>query len=306
MHPLNAKDLFKNSFMIKSMTGYGKAVCERPEKNIIVEIKSLNSKGLDLNCRVPFLYKEKELAIRSTAGEKLVRGKVDFSIYVESKGADSAKSINKAVVSNYFKQLSEVAGELGIPASANMLDTIMKFPDTLTTEIESLEEEEWKAVNTTVLEALTNIDQFRLHEGVAMKEDLTNRIANIEALLEKILPFAKLRIDKIKSRIRKAIEENVGKESIDENRFEQELIFYIEKLDITEEEVRLKQHCKYFLENINSNEDSIGRKLNFISQEIGREINTIGSKANDADIQKCVIQMKDELEKIKEQSLNIL
>jgi len=293
-------------FMIKSMTGYGKAVCERPGKNIILEIKSLNSKGLDLNCRIPYLYKEKELQVRSFIAEKLIRGKIDFSIYIESNLADTTKTINKTVATQYYKELSELAESLGLETGIGLLQTVMKFPDTLSTELEMLDETEWHAVYSTLHESLQSIDQFRIHEGEALKNDLTGRIKNIEECLEKILPLAANRTERIKDRIRKSLVETVGTDAIDENRFEQELIFYIEKLDITEEEVRLRQHCRYFIENMESEATSVGRKLNFISQEIGREINTIGSKANDADIQKLVIQMKDELEKIKEQSLNIL
>lgn len=288
------------------MTGYGKAMCERSDKNILVEFKSLNSKGLDLSCRLPYSYKDKELELRALISERVSRGKVDFSIYFESTNNVTGKIINAAAVTAYYRQLSAIAQELGIPAGTELLQTVMKLPDTMTTEAEAPAEGEWEAIQQSVQESLDAFDQFRNQEGEALRTDLDARIRIIESSLEQIIPIEGRRVDKIRDRIRKMLDETVGGDKVDENRFEQELIFYLEKLDITEEKVRLRQHCKYFIETMDSDEAAVGRKLNFIAQEIGREINTIGSKANDADVQKLVIQMKDELEKIKEQSLNIL
>lgn len=292
--------------MIKSMTGYGKAVCERSDKNILIEFKSLNSKGLDLSCRLPYTYKDKELELRALISERVSRGKVDFSIFFETNNAPTGKTINSAVVTGYYRQLSAIAAELGLPNGLELLHAVMKLPDTMSAETEAPAEGEWEAIQAAVQQALESFEQFRAQEGLALRTDLAERIRIIEACLDEIIPIEGRRVDKIRERIRKMLDDTIGSDKVDENRFEQELIFYLEKLDITEEKVRLRQHCKYFVETMDSDELAVGRKLNFIAQEIGREINTIGSKANDADVQKLVIQMKDELEKIKEQSLNIL
>jgi len=285
--------------MIKSMTGYGKAVVQLPSKKITVEIKSLNSKNLDLNARVPSSYKEKELEMRGKISKSLVRGKVDFSLYVESTGEDTHTKINEVVVKNYMQQLAKVVNA----EETELLKMAMRMPDTLKTEREEIDPSEFNEINQALEEALKALNVYREDEGKAMEEDFVKRSGLINDLLEKIIEIDSQRMDNVRERLRKAVSEL--KETVDENRFEQELIYYLEKYDITEEKVRLKNHLNYFNENLQSN-DSNGKKLGFIGQEIGREINTIGSKSNFAPMQQLVVQMKDELEKIKEQSLNIL
>ncbi|WP_430809925.1 MULTISPECIES: YicC/YloC family endoribonuclease [unclassified Carboxylicivirga] len=291
--------------MIQSMTGYGKAVCELPNKKISIEIKSLNSKQLDLNTRIPNLYREKEIEIRSLLGKKLSRGKIDLSFYVEAATSDKITKVNQQVIKNYHEQLKTVAQELGLDNNTDYLKVIMPLPDTVKVELAELDEEEWKAIAQTLNAAITDIISFRKREGLALENDIRERIALIAQLLTEVPQYETQRIDKIKTRIRENLEELGQNNKIDENRFEQEVIFYLEKLDITEEKVRLSNHLEYFLETMQSR-DAVGKKLGFITQEIGREINTLGSKANDADLQKIVIRMKDELEKIKEQNLNVL
>lgn len=291
--------------MLKSMTGFGKAICELNNKKITIEIKSLNSKQLDLNTRMPSFYKEKDLLVRNEIAKRLERGKVEFSFYAELIGEESNTNINKPVVVSYYKQLKEIADELNITSSEQLLQTAIRLPDTLKTEKEELDENEWKSIHASIIKAIDDLITFRVQEGEALEKDIIARINTIASHLTEIETFETQRIDNIKGRILKNLEEFVSNKSIDQNRFEQELIFYLEKLDITEEKVRLRNHCSYFIETANTDQP-IGKKLGFISQEIGREINTIGSKANDADIQKLVIQMKDELEKVKEQMLNVL
>lgn len=287
------------------MTGYGKSVAEIPQKKISIEIKSLNSKSLDLNARLPWLYKEKESEMRNLISQKLDRGKIDLTINFDVFDSEIVPVINKSVVKNYFSQLKEIAGELNINADDQLLSTIMRLPDALKTEKPELEEEEWIRVREKLNEAIDQLDGYRIEEGKSLEADLIRAIGKILTLLQGIEEFEGDRIKKIRERLNASLAENVGTENIDKNRFEQELIFYLEKLDINEEKVRLKKHCEYFLEKIASLPPN-GKILNFISQEIGREVNTIGSKANDASIQKLVVMMKDELEKIKEQSLNVL
>ncbi len=291
--------------MIHSMTGYGKAVCELPNKKISIEIKSLNSKQLDLNTRLPNLYREKDIEIRSILSKELKRGKVDLSFYVEAATSDKITKINNAVIKEYYNNLKEVASELNLDNSTDFLKIIMPLPDTVKVELAQLDEAEWLSIRETLHQAIASINDFREREGSALDTDIRYRIEQIASLLKEVDNFESTRIEKIKSRIRESIEEIAQKTKVDENRFEQELIFYIEKLDVTEEKVRLSNHLDYFIETMDGTE-SAGKKLGFISQEIGREINTLGSKANDADIQKLVIRMKDELEKIKEQILNVL
>ncbi len=286
------------------MTGYGKNICELENKKITVEIRTLNSKGFDLNTRIPSIYKEKEICLRNEILNKLERGKIDFSIYVEHTGTDKCNIINKEVVSDYFKQLNTIVNEHKIQNS-DILSTIMRLPDTLKTEIKELDETEWAKILKTIQKTIDDTNRYRTQEGEVLLADIISRINLIHNLLVEIEPFEKERINKIKKRIESNLFDVVSKESIDNNRLEQELIFYIEKIDITEEKTRLTNHCKYFTETAKK-ENAAGKKLGFISQEIGREINTIGSKANDYDIQNRVVQMKDELEKIKEQLLNIL
>jgi uncharacterized protein (TIGR00255 family) len=291
--------------MIKSMTGYGKAIAETPQKKITIEIKSLNSKLLDLNTKLPWLYKEKEPEIRNLISQKLDRGKIDFSIFCDMLDDEVVTVINKSAVRNYYNQFKEIAAELKIDLDDQIFTAIMKLPDTLKTEKPEMPEDEWEMVKNRITESLTMLDLYRMEEGNSIMADLKKCIGKILSLLESIETFEAGRITKIREKLMSLLEENLGSEKIDKNRFEQEIIFYLEKYDINEEKVRLKTHCDYFIETINSASPN-GKILNFIAQEIGREINTIGSKANDASIQKLVVMMKDELEKIKEQTLNVL
>jgi uncharacterized protein (TIGR00255 family) len=291
--------------MIKSMTGYGKAIAETPQKKIIIEIKSLNSKQLDLNTKLPWLYKEKEPEIRNLVSQKLDRGKIDLTIYFDMLDEDVATIINKSAVKSYYMQFKDIASELQINLDDQIFTAIMKLPDTLKTDKQEIPEEEWKVAKNKIIESIDMLDQYRIEEGISIMADLRKCIEKILSMLQSVETFEQGRITKVRERILSALEENVGRENIDKNRFEQELIFYLEKFDINEEKVRLRTHCDYFLETINTASPN-GKILNFITQEIGREINTIGSKANDASIQKLVVMMKDDLEKIKEQTMNIL
>ncbi len=285
--------------MIQSMTGFGKAVKQLPSKKITVEIKSLNSKSLDLNARIPSAYREKELFLRNKIGAVLERGKVDFSLYIELNGEETSTQVNVPIVENYIKQLSEIA----TADKTELLKIAMRMPDALKTERDEIDETEFQEILGAVEQALKEINTYRSDEGDILKKDFIGRIENISALLQEVIKIDPERIQAVKERLRKAV--NELKEQVDENRFEQELVYYVEKYDITEEKVRLENHLSYFLEALHS-EDSNGKKLGFISQEIGREINTIGSKSNYAPMQQLVVQMKDELEKIKEQLLNVL
>lgn len=285
--------------MIQSMTGYGKAMVQLPTKKITIEIKSLNSKNIDLNARVPSYYREKELEMRKTIAAKLERGKIDFSIFVELTAEETAAKVNKPIVLEYINQLREIA-------SANdfeMLKLAVKLPDALKVEREELDDLEWEKVDEALEESLQKIIKYRKDEGAVLQNEFKNRIGNIQNLLEKIIKLDVARVEKIRERLHNSLAEIMA--DFDQNRLEQELIFYLEKLDITEEIVRLKNHLSYFEDEL-TNKESNGKKLGFISQEMGREINTIGSKANDAPMQKKVVMMKDELEKIKEQLLNVL
>lgn len=285
--------------MIQSMTGYGKTVLQLPNKKISIEIKSLNSKSLDLNTRIPSLYREKELEIRKRIANDIVRGKVDFSLYMELTGEETATRINPTVVKAYIKQLSEVAQG----NEAELLAIAMRLPDVVTTEREDIDEDEWHEIEAGIEQALQQIIQYRNDEGRVLLKDFDNRINTIANILEQVIAMDPDRMAAVRQRLEKAVADL--KEKVDDNRFEQELIYYLEKYDITEEKVRLDNHLKYFLKALVS-DDSNGKKLGFIAQEIGREINTIGSKSNHAPMQKLVVQMKDELEKIKEQLLNVL
>lgn len=285
--------------MIYSMTGYGKSVLQLPTKKITIELKSLNSKNLDLNARMPSIYREKELGIRKQIANQLERGKVDFSIYVETTADDTSTQINTPVVKQYMQQLREVVdGD-----DTELLKMAVRFPDALNTVREEIDENEWSQIETEITQAINALNEHRLDEGKVLEADFNARIKNIANLLDQVIAIDPERIEGVRERLKKGIEEL--KEKYDENRFEQELVYYIEKFDITEEKVRLNNHLNYFTESINS-PDSNGKKLGFISQEIGREINTIGSKSNYAPMQQLVVQMKDELEKIKEQLLNVL
>ncbi|MGG8495365.1 YicC/YloC family endoribonuclease [Tenacibaculum sp. TC6] len=288
--------------MIHSMTGYGKSVLQLPTKKITIEIKSLNSKTLDLNTRIPSYYKEKELEVRKKLASSLVRGKIDFSIFVEMTADETSTTVNKGVVREYMDQLRNIV-QSGTSNDIELLHMAIKMPDALKTEREELDEEEWKQIEVAVNEAVKEIIHYRVDEAKSLEEDFKERIANIKTGLKDIEQLDGERIEHVKERLQKALSEL--KVEVDENRFEQELIYYLEKLDINEEKVRLANHLDYFLQELGS-DDSNGKKLGFIVQEIGREINTTGSKANFAPMQKLVIQMKDELEKIKEQILNVL
>ena len=286
-------------YMIYSMTGYGKSVLQLPTKKVTIELKSLNSKSIDLNVRMPSIYREKELEVRKNIANKLVRGKVDFSIYVETTADDTSTQINTPVVKQYMQQLKEVVNG----DDTELLKMAVRFPDALNTVREEIDENEWSQINTEINTAINALNEHRLDEGKVLEADFNARIKNIADLLNQVIAIDPERIEGVRERLKKGIEEL--KEKYDENRFEQELVYYIEKFDITEEKVRLNNHLNYFTESINS-PDSNGKKLGFISQEIGREINTIGSKSNYAPMQQLVVQMKDELEKIKEQLLNVL
>jgi uncharacterized protein (TIGR00255 family) len=291
--------------MIKSMTGYGKAMAETPQKKITIEIKSLNSKQLDLITKLPWLYKEKEPEIRNLISQKLDRGKIELSVYFDILEDEGVPMFNKSLIKNYFSQLKEIAGELSISIDDQILPMIMKLPDALKTEKPELPVEEWELVRGQILESLMVLDLYRTEEGKSIESDMIGSITKILSYLNSVETYEPGRISKVKEKLISILEENTGSENVDKNRFEQELIFYLEKYDINEEKVRLNKHCEYFLETINTNSPN-GKILSFITQEIGREINTIGSKANDASIQKLVVMMKDELEKIKEQTNNIL
>src|SRR5690606_8060722 len=285
--------------MIYSMTGYGKSVLQLPTKKITIELKSLNSKSLDLNTRMPSIYREKELDIRNILADTLERGKIDFSIFIEVTAEDTSTQINVPVVKQYINQLKKVVdGD-----ELELLKMAVRFPDALNTVREEIDEDEWKAIQKEITKAIEALNNYRLNEGKVLEKDFNNRIVIISDLLDKVIAMDPERIEGVRERLLKGVEDL--KEKYDENRFEQELVYYIEKFDITEEKVRLKNHLNYFIESIDS-VDSNGKKLGFISQEMGREINTIGSKSNYAPMQQLVVQMKDELEKIKEQLLNVL
>jgi uncharacterized protein (TIGR00255 family) len=285
--------------MIQSMTGYGKHTIQLSSKKITIEIKSLNSKSLDLNARIPSAYKEKELALRKTIATALVRGKIDFGLYIENTGKETSSVINEEVIRQYMKQLNAIT-----PVNnAQLLEIAMRMPDALKTEREDIDETEFKSIEEALEIALKEINIFRSEEGQVLDNDFVVRISIIFNLLAEVEKLDAARLNTIRERLGKAVSDL--KEELDTNRFEQELIYYLEKYDITEEKVRLKNHLDYFVTTLKS-DDSNGRKLGFICQEIGREINTIGSKANFAPLQQIVVQMKDELEKIKEQMLNVL
>lgn len=292
--------------MIQSMTGFGKAVKDIDNKKLTVEIRALNSKQADINTKVPALYREKEMELRNLLAKRLGRGKIELNFWIEEQESSATIVFNKPVIQDYYKQLRETTQILDYDAeNENILEIIMRMPDVLKTETKELDENEWAQILNTVEDALAEIEKFRNQEGKVLQEDFLKRIAKIEDLLQQVEPFEKERIEKVKSRISQHINEHLNDLEIDQNRFEQELIYYLEKFDITEEKVRLKNHCRYFVETLNQ-EQTQGKKLGFITQEIGREINTLGSKANHSEIQKIVVQMKDELEKIKEQVLNVL
>lgn len=293
--------------MLKSMTGYGKAESLILNKKVTVEVRSLNSKNFDCNTRIPGIYREKELVIRNIAAKEIVRGKTDISIYYDALEAEQNHFINKKLVKKYYDSLQETVIEAGIANSdkTDFLSTIMRMPEVMQSEKPSLTDEEWHHLEVLFSDALQKFNEFRATEGEVLYQELVGRVQNILNLLDQVPQFESERVENVKDRIYKNLEESIESGKIDKNRFEQEVIFYLEKLDITEEKVRLKAHCELFFE-VAKNEENQGKKLGFVTQEIGREINTLGSKANHAEMQKIVIQMKDELEKVKEQTLNVL
>lgn len=286
--------------MIQSMTGFGKASLQLPTKKITVEIKSLNSKGLDVSVRMPSALREMELGLRNQIGVKLERGKIDFSLFVEVTGEETTSKINVPIVKAYIKQMKEVIAHAD---ETELMKMAVRMPDALKTEREEIDANEWNTIQGVIVQALENIHNFRVSEGIALEKEFLLRIGNILSFMNEAVALDGERIENVKTRLRTAIDELTV--TVDENRFEQELIYYLEKMDITEEKVRLENHLNYFIETLAGSEAN-GRKLGFITQEMGREINTMGSKSNHAKMQKLVVQMKDELEKIKEQVLNVL
>jgi uncharacterized protein (TIGR00255 family) len=286
--------------MIQSMTGFGKASLQLPNKKITVEVKSLNSKGLDLNVRMPSAFREMELGLRNQIAQKLERGKIDFSLFVEVTGEETSSKINVPIVKAYIKQMKDVIPD---GDDTEFMKMAVRMPDALKTEREEIDENDWSLIQGVIVQALENIHSFRVTEGVALEKEFLVRISNILSLMNETVALDGERLATVKTRLHASIEEL--KVNVDENRFEQELIYYLEKMDITEEKVRLENHLNYFIETLAGTEAN-GRKLGFITQEMGREINTMGSKSNHAKMQKLVVQMKDELEKIKEQVLNVL
>jgi len=287
------------------MTGYGKAMLETAHRKITVEVKTLNSKQADISVKLPWIYKEKELEVRNMILRKLERGKIDLYVSFDTMEEELAPVINRNIVRNYYAQMKEISEELGLGSGIDLLSIVMRLPETLKTERPELTEEEWSQVSGLIEDALSMTDLYRIEEGKALEADLSRSVQKILQSLENLAAVEGERQVRMRDKLTALLKEAVGTENIDQNRFEQELIFYLEKLDINEEKVRLKKHCDYFTETMN-NSGLNGKMLNFISQEMGREINTIGSKANDAAMQKLVVMMKDELERIKEQSLNIL
>ena len=292
--------------MIQSMTGFGKATVAYKEKKINVEVKSLNSKALDLSTRIAPLYREKEMEIRQFIAKNLERGKIDFSIWIEKDVVADATPINMALVENYYQQIKKISAQTGIPEPADWYATLLRLPDVTTkTDVEELTDEEWKAAQQAIDEAVNHLIEFRRQEGAALQKKFTEKVDNIQALLASIEPYEKSRVEKIKTNIVNGLQQ-IPNVEYDKNRLEQELIYYIEKLDISEEKQRLSNHLKYFRETMNEEGHGVGKKLGFIAQEMGREINTTGSKSNQAETQNIVVKMKDELEQIKEQVLNAL
>lgn len=287
------------------MTGYGRATGHFGEKTITAEIRALNSKMTDLKLRLPGDYKEKEVELRKIVSDHAERGKIDVVIDVQNANGAASVSLNESLFRGYHRELSRLSAELGMDSS-DMLAAILRIPNVVSTAASEVDEDEWAEVCRTAVRALEAFKTFRREEGKVLEADLRLRVANILQLLVEIAPFEQERFDRNRERMRTNLEENFGKENLDANRFEQEILYYLEKMDITEEKIRLEQHCKYFIEQVDNKAQSAGRTLNFISQEMGREINTLGAKAYDSDIQRRVVQMKDELEKIKEQLANVL
>jgi len=291
--------------MLQSMTGFGKATCEYNNKKIVIEVKSLNSKQLDVSIKIPNLYREKELEIRNEISQKLERGKIDFSLFIENVGKETTTQFNQAIIEGYYQQINNLSEYLGINPPNNWFDLFLRLPDSLKTDISELDEEEWQTVKKAMQQAFDELVAFRVQEGKAIENVFYNKINNIQQLLSEIASYETERIEKIKAKLKEELKSISDKVDYDKNRMEQELIYYIEKLDINEEKTRLQNHLNYFIQVLEE-EQAQGKKLGFIAQEIGREINTLGAKANHNEIQKIVVKMKDELEQIKEQIMNVL
>lgn len=291
--------------MVQSMTGFGKATCEFGNKKIVVEIKSLNSKQLDVSTRISGLYREKDIEIRNELSQRLERGKIDLALYVDNSGKESVTQINQSVIESYYQQIKTLSENIGIEVPSNWFEVLLRLPDTMKTEMVELDDNEWIEIKKTIAGAIEQLTDFRTQEGKSLENVFVNKIQHISQLLDEIAPFETERIEKIKTRLEENLASISEKIDYDKNRLEQELIFYIEKLDVNEEKVRLRNHLTYFIETM-QNEKSPGKKLGFIAQEIGREINTLGSKSNNSEMQKIVVIMKDDLEQIKEQVLNVL
>lgn len=291
--------------MIQSMTGYGKVTRNYPKKNITVEIKTLNSRQTDIFTHLPAVYRNNDLAIRKSLIQQLVRGKIDITLSIEDFTGEAYPDVNKPAVRHYLSQLRETGKELGILSEEAMIQAMLRWPEVLTDTVRDINENEWKEIKETLNAAISQVKQFRAQEGKSIEADMRNHVEAILTLLDEIAPFEEKRISSIRERLEKNLNSFYGLNAADRERFEQEIIYYLDKMDITEEKIRLSNHCRYFLETLDADEP-VGRKLGFIVQEMGREINTLGSKANHAEIQKRVVLMKDELEKIKEQTFNIL
>lgn len=291
--------------MIQSMTGFGKSTAELETRKITIEIKSLNSKQFDLSARIPSLYKEKEMGVRNLLARRLERGKVDAAIYIENLGKETSSQINQTIIEGYYTQINESAVKLGINTPQDWYSILLKLPDVLKHETQELDEDEWAKVQKVLDEAIDRIIAFRKQEGEMLYKLFQSKISKISELIDQIEPYEAERIEKVKLRITEALQK-IENFDYDQNRFEQEMIYYIEKLDINEEKNRLRNHLDYFIETLNDSGSGQGKKLGFIAQEIGREINTMGSKSNHAEMQRIVVQMKDELEQVKEQVLNVL
>jgi uncharacterized protein (TIGR00255 family) len=291
--------------MVKSMTGFGKAEFEVNNKKITLELKSLNSKQIDINTRLPSVYREKEIEVRRELADRLVRGKVDLTLYVENHGTESNSKINEAILVSYFNHLKRINDSLGLQTDHNAIQAILRLPDVVKAEYETFDEEEWIVIVDHLRKAITDIDEFRTKEGKSLEIDIVDNTKAILKLLGQIAPYEAQRMEIIKNRITESLSKINLSNNVDENRFEQELIYYLEKMDMNEEKVRLNNHCSFFLETI-AYEENNGKKLGFIAQEMGREINTLGSKAYESNIQRIVVQMKDYLERIREQLLNVL
>lgn len=291
--------------MVQSMTGFGKATCEFGNKKIVVEIKSLNSKQLDVSTRISGLYREKDIEIRNELSQKLERGKIDLALYVDNSGKESVTQINQSVLESYYQQIKTLSQNIGIEVPSNWFEVLLRLPETMKTEMVELDDNEWVEIKKAIASAIEQLTDFRTQEGKSLETVFVNKIQHISQLLDEIAPFEAERIEKIKTRLEENLASISEKIDYDKNRLEQELIFYIEKLDVNEEKVRLRNHLTYFIETM-QNEKSPGKKLGFIAQEIGREINTLGSKSNNSEMQKIVVIMKDDLEQIKEQVLNVL